>query len=245
MLIDGEKNIDDTVCSFLMIGQSNMAGRGDIGDVPRINNNECYMLRMGRWQKMSEPINPDRAIFEGRFRSGIGLAASFADGLSRERGIKVGLIPCADGGTEIDEWMPGTALYEHALAMTKIAMRYSRLSGILWHQGESDCKSEEGLLLHRGKFIQMITALRRDLGCAELPLVIGELSENIGEAWGFSDRPRRMNLAYHEIARELPACGVASAAGLELKNDGIHFNSLSLRSFGKRYLDVYLGLTEK
>ncbi len=55
-----------------------MAGRGDFGEVPEIINEKCFMLRNGRWVTMSEPINPDRPIFDC-FHSGIGLAASFAD----------------------------------------------------------------------------------------------------------------------------------------------------------------------
>ena len=71
MLIDGLKNKDNKIKSFLLIGQSNMAGRGEFNEVPKIDNPNCYMLRMGRWQKMSEPINPDRAIFDEKFHSGI------------------------------------------------------------------------------------------------------------------------------------------------------------------------------
>ena len=53
-----------------MLGQSNMAGRGDFGEVEEINNPLCYMLRNGRWQPMSEPINPDRHVF-GYLHSGV------------------------------------------------------------------------------------------------------------------------------------------------------------------------------
>lgn len=67
--------------SFLLIGQSNMAGRGDFGEVPEIKNANCYMLRMGRWQPMCEPINPDRAVW-GYYHSGIGLSASFAEAIT-------------------------------------------------------------------------------------------------------------------------------------------------------------------
>ena len=45
--------------SFLMIGQSNMAGRGFIHEVPPIYNERIQMLRNGRWQMMTEPINYD------------------------------------------------------------------------------------------------------------------------------------------------------------------------------------------
>ena len=40
----------DNLLSILMIGQSNMAGRGDFGQVEPIHNEHCYMLRMANWQ---------------------------------------------------------------------------------------------------------------------------------------------------------------------------------------------------
>ena len=48
--------------SVLMIGQSNMAGRGFINEVPMICNERIQMLRNGKWQMMTEPINYDRPI---------------------------------------------------------------------------------------------------------------------------------------------------------------------------------------
>ena len=108
MIKDGlQTEHKDEIHSFLMIGQSNMAGRGDLGTVPRINNPQCFMLRMGRWQAMREPINPDRSIYDGTFRSGISLGASFADKAANTLGCKVGMIPCADGGTKIDSLVAG------------------------------------------------------------------------------------------------------------------------------------------
>ncbi len=130
-IADGFATVDAGMTSFLMIGQSNMAGRGDFGVVPPIENDRCFMLRMGRWQKMSEPINPDRGIFDGPYRSGVGLAASFADEYAKHFQQNIGLIPCADGGTGIDQWQPGEVLFDHAVMMTKLALRTSKLGGIL------------------------------------------------------------------------------------------------------------------
>lgn len=53
--------------SILMIGQSNMAGRGFINEVPMICNERILMLRNAGWQMMAEPINYDRP------NAGIGL----------------------------------------------------------------------------------------------------------------------------------------------------------------------------
>ena len=226
----------ERICSFLMIGQSNMAGRGDFGEVEPIKNKKCFMLRMGRWQRMSEPINPDRAILETKFHSGIGLAASFADELSKYSGCEIGLIPCADGGTKIKQWQPGELLYDHAVAMAKLAMRTSDLCGIIWHQGESDCHqlNEEE---YRKDFLNVMTSLRKDIG-ENLPIIIGEISDKITDNWKV-DSVEKMNILLHKLQNELPMCAIVSVDGLELKPDGLHFNSKSCRELGKRYFEKY------
>ena len=239
MINDGIKLENDAIRSFLMMGQSNMAGRGDIAEVPPIRNPLCHMLRMGRWQKMSEPINPDRAIFEWRYRSGVGLAASFADEVANRDGEKVGLIPCADGGTMLSQWMPGELLYDHAVMQTKLAMRTSRLSGILWHQGESDCRSDFSAEKYKEDFIKMINSLKNDVGMPDIPVIIGELSHSYGEQHGMGDFPEILNEVFYEIAKEIPNCAVVSSEGLNLKSDGLHFDSASLRIFGRRYAEAY------
>lgn len=234
---DGIKQNDNKILSFLMIGQSNMAGRGEFADVRPIRNPKCFMLRMGRWQQMSEPINPDRTIFDNTFHSGVSLAASFADELSKHFDINVGLIPCADGGTGIKEWQPGEILYDHAVMMTKLAMRTSTFGGILWHQGESDCR-EYNEAEYRRMFLNLFTNLRRDLNAEKLPLVIGELSDKISDKWQL-DGIDKMNALLHKLSEEIPLCTVATAENLTLKPDGIHFDAVSSREFGIRYFEKY------
>ena len=243
MIKDGINVTEDGITSFLMIGQSNMAGRGDFTDVEEIKNKSCYMLRMGRWQQMAEPINPDRPIFKPSFHSGTCLAASFADSLANHTGRKIGLIPCADGGTRIAQWMPGEVLFDHAVMMTKLALRSSTLGGFLWHQGESDCRPES-FPLYKERFMTMAKAFREELDAESVPFLIGELSENIAEKWERGDYPKRMNELFYEIAEELPNCAVVPARELPLMPDGIHFTSPSLRTLGNRYFEAYLDLVK-
>jgi len=230
---------DEEIRSFLLIGQSNMAGRGEFADVEPIKNESCFMLRMGRWQEMSEPINTDRGVFHTKPKCGVGLGASFADSVANAYGWRVGLIPCADGGTKLAQWMPGEILFDHAVMMTKLAGRTSRLAGILWHQGESDCGSEERVAAYKENFTKMITTLRRELGAEELPLIIGELSENLKEKYNQEERPKRLNKIFHEIAEILPNTAVVSSAGLGLKPDGLHFDAVAQREFGQRYFEAF------
>ena len=236
---DGLSKIEGEMHAFLMIGQSNMAGRGEFADVETIVNRNCYMLRMGRFQKMSEPINPDRAIFTGEFHSGVSLGASFADDVSRTLGWRVGLIPCADGGTRLAQWMPGEVLFDHAVMMTGLAARTAKIEGILWHQGESDCGTEESIDAYADNFKVMIAALRAAIG-EDLPLFIGELSERIGARWGGGKGHRRMNGVLRSLASELPNAAFVPAADLALKPDELHFNAVSLRELGSRYARAYL-----
>ena len=59
--------------SILIIGQSNMAGRGFANEVEPIKNDKIKVLRNGRWWPMHVPVNPDRVT------AGINLTESFAD----------------------------------------------------------------------------------------------------------------------------------------------------------------------
>ena len=70
---DGISTVEKKITSFLMIGQSNMAGRGYLHEARDIDTSRIYILRNGRWQPMFRPINPDRSF------SGVSLAESFAE----------------------------------------------------------------------------------------------------------------------------------------------------------------------
>lgn len=239
---DGELIGGDDLHSFLMIGQSNMAGRGNIADVEPIDNYKCYMLRNGRFIRMREPINVDRPVFGNGFTSGISLAASFADEFANVYKERVGLIPCADGGTGIASWQKGEILYDHAVFMTKLAMRTSHFSGFLWHQGESDSMTEESVRAYKPKLIKLIRDLRDDIGVGDMPFIMGELSRSISREWVKAELIDRMNEIFYEVAEEVPNCAVASSMGLSMKEDGIHFTAPALRVFGRRYFNEYKNL---
>ncbi len=226
--------------SFLMIGQSNMAGRGDFGEVEEIRNPLCKMLRNGRFIPMREPINPDRGIFD-YFHSGIGLAASFADEYAKHYGEEIGLIPCAEGGSMLAEWQPGEILYDHAVAQARLAQRSSEIVGILWHQGESDSNSEEKARTYRVRFLHMLHSLLSDLSLPEsTPIVMGELGEFVSlYKDGSYVYHKDINAVFHALSQEKENFAVASAEGLPCKADGIHFTSAAYRELGKRYFEAY------
>ena len=223
--------------SFLLIGQSNMAGRGDIAEAIEVDNTHIKILRNGRWQKMFRPINPDRRT------SGVSLAESFAESYANKYGVDVGLICCADGGTSLDQWQPGSLLFDHAVYQARLAQRTSTIAGILWHQGEADC-SQAKYSTYAQRFTVMSNALRDSLGLWDVPLLVGGLGDYLADyinakgEHGCRNYPM-VNAQLQQIAETLPRTGFVSAQGLTPKADILHFNSKSLHEFGLRYFDVF------
>ncbi|QOS78086.1 sialate O-acetylesterase [Paenibacillus sp. JNUCC31] len=221
--------------SFLMLGQSNMAGRGLLQDVDPIYNEKIKMLRNGLWQMMTEPINYDRPV------SGVSLAASFADAWSKANPEEeIGLIPCAEGGSSLDDWHPERILFQHALSEARFALRSSQICGILWHQGESDSYRS----LHETyyeKLTHIIETLRNELHLDEVPLIIGGLGDFLGKT-GFGQQAteyRQVNEQLQHFANEQHNCYFVTAADLTANPDGIHIDAVSQRKFGYRYFEAF------
>lgn len=219
--------------SFLMIGQSNMAGRGFKSEVPEIRGERLYVLRNGRWHHMYFPVNNDR-----RF-SGISLAESFAEECANCYHVDVGLIPCADGGTKLDQWQPGEILYDHAVFQAKLAQRTSTIAGVLWHQGESDC-GENDYPLYEEKCIYIFESMKKELGLSDdVPFIIGGLGDYLAEKGGMLVNYPQINQALKNIAKKNTYIGYVPATGLTCNPDYLHFNAKSLREFGIRYFDKF------
>jgi hypothetical protein len=226
--------------SFLMIGQSNMAGRGRLDDVPPIANKRLFMLRNGKWQPLSEPVNYDRPF------AGIGLAAAFADEYSKQFDADTGLIPCADGGSSLEDWAEGGQLFSHAVFQTLLARRVSEVRGILWHQGEADSETEENAQSYSRRFLRILTALRKECSLEHVPVILGELGGFLADIPGGQCRFFPLvNQALAALAATAGSGGgiaLAGAEGLVSGGDNLHFDAQSLREFGRRYFQKYLEL---
>jgi len=89
---------------FLLVGQSNMAGRGTVTEADKIPHARVLMLnKAGEWVPAVDPLHFDKPAAVG-----VGLGRSFADAVAAATpGATIGLIPCAVGGSPIDAWQPG------------------------------------------------------------------------------------------------------------------------------------------
>jgi len=217
---------------FILMGQSNMAGRGKLGDVPEIVNPNCYMWRHGAWQPMKEPLHQDSAS------AGIGLGASFADWLQKRSGAPIGLIPCAEGGTSLDDWQPGGEVYARTVAAARAALEFGDCKGILWHQGEKDCRTPEQVDAYEDKLLYLFNSLFVELSTGRMHVVVGELGSFLLK------QPemrcvRELNQLLRLLPKAHPFIETVSAEFLG-SDDGAHFNAGSLREYGLRYAEGWL-----
>ena len=227
--------------SILIIGQSNMAGRGFPGEVAPIDTKDLFVLRNGRWWKMYTPVNPDRVT------AGVNLVESFAARYRDDHGVEVGVIPCADGGTSLDQWAVGGVLFDHAVYMTELAQRTSTVTAILWHQGESDCYPDS-YPLYEEKFTRILNALREKMGLHDVPVLVGGLGDylvNYQPQMGVFENYVHVNEALQNVAKKQPNVGFVSAEGLGANPDNLHFSAKALREFGLRYYEEFLKLEER
>ena len=229
--------------AFLLIGQSNAAGRGFISEAEPLDNlgGRLKILRNGRWQPMFRPVNPDRRT------AGVCFAESFALEYAKAHPeADVGIIPCADGGTSLSQWEAGGALFDYAVACTRLAMRSSSVVGVLWHQGEMDC-SDGCYPLYYDRFNKMKESLREALGLGQLPFVIGGLGDFLPKCQLDCqlDNYVYVNRELERIAADDPACAFASAEGLGSNPDSLHFSSSALLKFGIRYYNAFASLGTK
>ncbi len=77
--------------------------------------------------------------------------------------------------------------------------------------------------------------MRKDLQAENVPVVIGELGQ-------FKPPYKEFNTVLPEVSRRVPMCALVTSENLMDKGDTTHFDSPSLRIFGKRYAEAFLKL---
>ncbi len=218
---------------MLLIGQSNMAGRGLPNEVDPVADERIEMFRDGQWQRAVEPLHDDKET------AGVGLAMSCASAyLEAFPQARIGLVPAAVGGTPLSRWMPGEDLYERALGIGRKALGGGALKAILWHQGETDAQHLERAQGYGQRLAEMVGTLRQALDATDVPFVVGGLGDFLAV------HPTCIHYGLVNDALQnlnVNRCGFASAEGLG-EFDGIHFNSAALRILGQRYATELLRL---
>ncbi len=223
---------------FLLIGQSNMAGRGYMIEADTLKDIEgVYILnKEGEIVPARNPLNQYSTVGKPYGTQQISPAFGFSEKMYKETGRKILLVVNARGGTNISSWAKGndkTKYYSEAVRRAKQAMKYGELKAILWHQGCGD--SSDG---SRSKYIsrlsKLVSDLRSDLG-EDLFFVAGELGY-----WRASSP--KFNIMLQDVTKEIPNTAIVSAKGGVSRADDSdpHFDRDSQIMLGQRYADKVL-----
>ncbi len=217
---------------YILIGQSNMAGRGPItADIATEHNDRVYMFTKDKqWVIAKHPLHFDKPSVVGvgpGLTFGIAIAQAYPT-------AKIGLIPCAVGGTPIENWLPGafdkatnTHPYDDAVERITAAMKYGTIKGVIWHQGESN-SSPAKAQLYLAQLSELIKRVRALVGDTTLPFIVGELGR-------YRPAYATINTELAKLPALVPYTAVATSQDLVHKGDTTHFDGHSAQELGRRF----------
>jgi sialate O-acetylesterase len=243
---------------WILAGQSNMEGHGDLIDVQPPSDLVHSFDMADNWIVAQEPLHttvsavdpvhwplnrdrqPERltgdklALYISQRKKGAGLGLPFAAALLKFTGVPVGLVPCAHGGTSLDEWNPklrdqdGDSLYGSMLR--RFRATGSRVKGVLWYQGESDA-NPKAAATYQVRFLDFVKSLRADFDDPNLPFYYVQIGRHISShdiaEWN------RVQQAQLQAEPLIPHSAMAASVDLSL-DDGIHISTPDLKRLGLR-----------
>jgi hypothetical protein len=223
---------------FLLAGQSNMAGRGEVSETDLTPHPRVFALNENdEWVIAIEPVHFDKPN-----RVGVGPGLAFAKAIAEQNpDIRVGLVPAAVGGSGIQTWTPGgyheqTGLHpwDDAIRRLGVAMKSGELKAILWHQGEADSGPERARM-YDARLHDLIRRFRDVAGDDRLPFIVGQL----GQFKEWSEGRLLVNAVHENVPAHFDRTGFVSSDGLNHVGDGTHFDAQSARELGRRYAETY------
>jgi hypothetical protein len=225
------QEVDKPLDLYLLIGQSNMAGRGEITAEYKEEGNENVLMltKDNNWVQAKHPLHFDKPTVVG-----VGPGLSFGMAMAKKsKGHRIGLIPCAVGGSSIDVWKPGafdkatnTYPYDDAMKRLTMAMQSGTIKGVIWLQGESDSDPEKAKN-YLAKLEELIGRIRAETKNPSLPFVAGELGR-------YKEQYGNINKVLATLPGKVANTAIASSKHLKDKGDKTHFDSSSATKMGKR-----------
>lgn len=228
----------ENVWVFIMAGQSNMAGRGQVEPGDTIPNERIFSINAaGKVIQAKEPLH-----FYEPTLTGLDCGLSFANTLLPHipEHLSILLIPTAVGGSSVSQWL-GDSVHRDVKLLTNfrekvaIGKKQGTIKGILWHQGESDAH-EQDIPLYKERLTTLFRIFRSTVENETLPIIMGEL----GAFTENREETNRINQIMHDIAATDKQTGIIATGDLKDKGDHLHFNADGQRKMGQRYAKIYL-----
>ena len=234
-------SVETNMDIYLLLGQSNMAGRGKLTDEYKLISDTRVMMlnKAGEWVMAKHPLHFDKSV--AAVGPGLSFGIAMADASA---GRKIGLIPCAVGGTSITKWEPGafdtptnTHPWDDAEKRILEGMSHGVIKGVIWHQGESD-SNPDSAALYMSKLSTLIARIRKLVNNDKLPFVAGELGH-------YEPHYKHINEVLADLPKKVAYTAVAPSEGFVHNGDNVHFDARSATEFGKRYAKAMLNIQDK
>ena len=227
---------------YLLIGQSNMAGRGPLEakDTTEAIEGVWLLNADGIPEPAIAPLNKYSTIRKELSLQGYNPGCEFGRIMHSETGRPILLVVNARGGSHIAEWQPDNSngYFRDAVSRTQEALKYGSLKGILWNQGETDV--EKKTRDYPEKFSLMISELRKQLDAENVPVVIGQVGR---WKWAPKEDIDRFNGSIvPETSKIVSNCTYVSSEGLERrfkdKERDPHYGRKAQIELGRRYAEA-------
>jgi hypothetical protein len=233
--------------NFLLLGQSNMSGRGVISEAPAQPNIDRIWLygNDGVWHHApDEPLDSgtnqvDAATNDGS-NAGVGPGLAFANRMCElYPDDEIGLIPSNKGGSDMLDWRRWwvrNCLYGSTLARC-MEVGLDNIHGILWWQGEADTGSTSDAANWLERFSHCMGNMRHDLCNPKLPVVVAILN-NLSPP----NSPGWSTVRSAQTRLVAPNLAVIPTEGVPFKSDKIHATTEGQQTIGVRYADAMYAL---
>ncbi len=247
---------------WVLAGQSNMEGVGDLVDLEPPNELVHNFDLADRWMAAEEPLHtlvsatdrvhwrlneqkqPER--YEGEKlrkyvaerKKGAGMGLPFAVEMVKRTGVPIGLLSCAHGGTSMDQWDPalkdkgGDSLYGSMLRRFRAAG--GKVTGLLWYQGESDANLKAAAEFPQ-KFERFVAKVREDFQQPEMPFYYVQIGRHVSDQ-NVADW-HLVQEAQRQAEAKIPHSGMISAIDVTL-DDGIHVGTADLKRLARRMANL-------
>lgn len=243
---------------WVLAGQSNMEGVGNLTDLPRPASEVHSFDTSDVWGIAKDPLHALRSAtdkvhwaknkdgelerltgealekFTANRKKGAGPGLPFAISMYQRTGVPVGLIPCAHGGTSMDQWDPakkaeaGASLY--GATIRRMQAVGGKIKGILWYQGEAEASAKLAPVF-QAKFEKLIEAFRADTGVANLPFYYVQIGLHVSNGapleWNAVQEAQRL------VELKVPRTGMVAAIDVAL-DDQIHVSTSDQLRIGRR-----------
>jgi len=223
---------------FILAGQSNMAGQGERSKLPA-----AYRRN---------PTNV--SFYHNGYKTSLNHFAHFGPEISFAHAIskrfprhKIKLIKFAVGGTSMLAWSPNWSAQRANLTKNASAgplfkklmqtanasydAKTSRISGVLWLQGEADAKYPAVARQYMTNLRNFVVALRRQLDNRPTQFLVAGVNPPVK----YFPASALVNRSQKQVVASLPNMRFINTADLSKRADQLHYDTVGQLKLGRRF----------